>query len=414
MFVSSQIRSQFLPNLWKQGQALFNTQKVQGVERIGPRVQAKVQDTRGHLLPVSVKPVRGGMVIDLKCSCSNSHRLAGKCEHIAALCNWLINKGSLLALKADQAADSTSLPIVKVADSVRDRSADQEEPSTDLEEAEIITNDQPPVEDEVVEEAPRSARAVVAIKGFFLQGVLKSISIEPSLVFLSFDESDSFLRDEMPAFEEKVMPTSRLSRTDDPKIWRIPGTFHRLMADKVELPIVQSLFGNPLVFQGAELVDHLALALKSIPQAYLYLDASIKVSLDTNPLKLKKVRLGERNEVGRKVYYEYGNEEIFLDSNALTLLSKNGKLGFKYAWFNEKLLKLEPSLDHVLSRLSRSGLASLDIGGKKRSTKKRKKPDSDSGIDDGWMYFGDDADEDDWTRFKIRTISLGKAEPRRH
>lgn len=309
MLFYNQLKREFSPTVWRLGQTHFREDHVRDVKLDGARVYGKLADENGNPFEVTIDTGRG-TILKSACSCKTAAHAPGKrCEHVAALSVWVVERGSLLRARVSSESLGTT-----------------EE-----------------------EETPRpsvNADAIAYVRGFFQDKVLTGVSIESAIRYLNPDTG-----------ERELITLNRLIKDKEFRSWRTPqGTVLKLTHDFV--PVLGSVENAKIVYQGSAALEGLARILSAENhKAQIIFHESVEIELDPEPLRLTTLRIGAKRDKSRALVFEFKNSRAKLTSDELADLSALGKLSSHHAWKGKKLYKLSPSLSSIAQYANRSGVA---------------------------------------------------------
>src|SRR4051794_24612852 len=95
MLFYTQLKREFTPSTWKKGQTLFRDEQVRDVKLDGARVTGRAVREGDELCDIRITTGRG-TILDAYCSCDGDQAAGRRCEHVAALSIWVVERGSLL------------------------------------------------------------------------------------------------------------------------------------------------------------------------------------------------------------------------------------------------------------------------------------------------------------------------------
>lgn len=154
MLFYAQLKREFGPAIWKKGQTLFREDAVKDVRLDGSQVSALVAcgSEIENACEVSITMVRG-TIGNAVCKCDAGALPRVRCEHVAALSIWIVERGSLLRARVSTASLGTS----------------SEEPE---------------------EATSRQAEGVAFVRGIFQDSVLVAVTVEPAIRYYEPDTGE--------------------------------------------------------------------------------------------------------------------------------------------------------------------------------------------------------------------------------
>lgn len=328
MLFYNQIKREFSPVTWKKGQIIFRDELVHDVKLDGTRIVGTVSGGQGDACETRVHTGRG-TILQAQCTCAEVQAPGRRCEHVAALCIWVVERGSLLRARVA----STELGTRKGGDTG----------------PQIIIN----------------AEAVAFARGLFQDKVLQAVSVETALRYLDPHTG-----------ERQLITLNRLIRQSEFRSWKTSGgQILKLTHDFV--PILQTIESAKLVYSGQAALEGLARLLALENRQLIVFHESVNIRLDPDPLRLVSLQIGGKEDRSRVLTFEFRNRSACLDSRDLRDLSAQGKLSASHAWKGDTLYRFATSLSLISQYANRSGVAA---------------PDSAQGsfIPDGFGYLHDD------------------------
>jgi SNF2 family DNA or RNA helicase len=388
MLFYNQIKREFTQASWKRGQAYFREERVSNVRLDGNLVVAQVQGTDEAPYEAAIVMQRGS-IFNSDCSCP-AHRLyETHCKHVAALCIWVVERGSLLRAGIGGSEDG----VAEAEDDGGDHYlvlSDVEKAKADIRIRKLLTTqrvltthrfkvrrDQAaglvfghdaqqrsfsiPItlpeavalqEHSIREELARArmqtqnAEPVAFVRGVFANKVLSAISIEAALRYTD------------PATKAVQVETiSHLIRGKEAGTFRTSeGLYLKLLHEFV--PVLISIDAAKIVYQGQSALDHLAKLLTHEHRSNIVFHQAVNIEYDNRPLKLTTMNIGKKTDKSRLLTYEFANNHIRFASDELAALAEQGRLSSQYVWKENKLYRFEISLTSLARYANRSGVAS--------------------------------------------------------
>lgn len=308
MLFYNQIKREFSPGTWKKGQTIFRDELVRDVKLDGTRISGLISGERGEPCQARVNTGRG-TILQAQCTCKDAQAPGGHCEHVAALCIWVVERGSLLRSR------------VASAEAGPRKSEDSE--------ARIIVG----------------AEAVALARGLFQDKVLQAVSVETALRYLDPGTG-----------ERELITLNRLIRQPEFRTWRTSGgLLLRLSHDYV--PILESIESAKILYSGPAALEGLARLLELDNRKLIVFHESVDIRLDPDPLRLVSLRIGGKEDRSRVLSFEFRNRSVRLDSRDLREISAQGRLSTSFAWKGETLYRFATSLSLISQYANRSGVA---------------------------------------------------------
>ncbi|MBC7691950.1 MAG: DEAD/DEAH box helicase [Methylotenera sp.] len=317
MLFINQIKRDFQPMTWKKGQAFFRENRVSSVRLKRNLVSAKVVDTESTDTTILIEK---GTILSSKCSCSAHGMYERHCRHVAALSNWIIERGSLL----------------------RSGIGGPDEGMAILDEADSLEAEKPAVPKSI------SAEPVAFVRAIYQGKVLAAISVEPALRYPHPDKNT-------PQVETFV----QLIRQHEPNVWRTTQHFYLKLLHEF-IPVLQNVHAAKIIYQGQAALENLAKLLGHEYKSQIVFHENLQVKLDATPLRLISLNIGSKREKSRVLTYEFDNGKVKFNSEELEKLSALGRLSAHYVWKDDTLYKFEKSLLLLSQYANRSGVAATD------------------------------------------------------
>jgi SNF2 family DNA or RNA helicase len=331
MLFYNQIKREFTPTVWKRGQSHFREDHVRDVKLLeGSRVSGRVVD-EDKSFDITITMGRG-TILKVECLQNGVPVVnSSRSEHVAALCIWVVERGSLLRARTGTASLGT-----------------------------VQEEEKPPV---IVD-----AQAVAFVRGLFRDRVLEAVSVEAALRYKDPETGDS-----------ELITLNRLVKVPEFRSWKTAqGMMLKLSNDFV--PVLQSVENAKLVYSGQAALDGLARMLSIENRQQVVFHESVDIKYDPDPLKLHSLKVGAKEEKARVLLYEFRNAKEKLTSRDLRELSVAGKLSSNYAWKGDTLYRFATSLTTISQFANRSGVAAPETG----------KPGTAAFAPDGFGYLHDD------------------------
>ncbi|MDR3606106.1 MAG: DEAD/DEAH box helicase [Oligoflexia bacterium] len=331
MLFYSQLKREFNTSTWKRGQTLFREDRVQDVKLDGSKVNALVSEC-----DVRIEMVRG-TIGGASCGCDpNAGRARLKCEHIAALCIWIVERGSLLRSRV-----VTTTLGASVAEPGPERS--------------------------------RQAEGVAYVRGIFQDGALSAVTVEPAIRYYEPDSG-----------ERPVITLNRLVKAPEFRAWRTAqGLTLQLASDFI--PLLTTVDAAKLVYSGQTALEGLARILEMENKKQIVLHESVQARTDSDPLKLATLRIGAKSDKSRVLTYEFRNSTCRISSAELHDLSLAGRLSNTHVWKDGVIYRFYTPLSLISQYVNRSGIAAPE-----GATSRPGKPVTTAFAPDGFGYLHDD------------------------
>jgi superfamily II DNA or RNA helicase len=303
MLFYSQLKREFSPPTWKRGQTLFREDSVQDVKLDGSRVSARVSECNVH-----VNMVRG-TIGSAECTCdADKNRARLKCEHVASLCIWVVERGSLLR-------------------------------------ARVVTSSLGALTRESVPSQTRQAEGVAFVRGLFQDNALVAVTAESAIRYYEPDTG-----------ERPVITLNRLVKAPEFRAWRTTqGLTLQLASDFV--PLLSTIDAAKIVYSGQAALEGLARILEMENTQQIVLHESVQARTDTDPLKLSMLRIGAKSDKSRVLTYEFRNATCRISSVELHDLSTAGKLSNTHVWKDGVIYRFHTPLSLISQYVNRSGIA---------------------------------------------------------
>lgn len=348
MLFYTQIKREFTPTAFKNGQAYFRADQIQDVTLTNDKVTGTVTGDSNTSFHTTISMARG-TVQSGHCSCQKPGTVSatGKpyCDHIAGVCIYIVERGSLLKLAKSQALKKTTL-----LQAATDASGE-----TKVEKIEVV-------------QIP--GQPVALVRGLSQDRSFLGISIEAAVKYTDPDTQESV-----------VKPLHLLVKQKEYLTWKtVSGHYIKLSTGFI--PILESVEHAQMSFTGPTAIETLAHLLEKKEegkQTLVLFHESVQFELDPEPLKLKSIEVGTRGEFGRVVHCEFRNSRVKFSSKELQEISKQGRLSSQYVLKGNTIYRLDISLSRLAQFANRSGVAAHEIG------KGSFKPD-------GFAYLQDDAE----------------------
>ncbi len=251
------------------------------------------------------------------CSCSAHGMYEKHCRHVAALSNWILERGSLLR-------SGIGGPEQGMAEVDDDNGLVAEKPA-----------------------APKTLNAepVAFARAIFQNKVLTAITVEPALRYLDQKKS---------AYQ--VDTFNQLIKQHEKDVWRTTQhVYLKLLHEYV--PVIHNVHAPKVTYQGQSALEHLAKLLTHEHKSQIVFHESLQVKYDPTPLRLVSLNIGSKKERTRVLTYEFKNERATFTSQDLEKLAVFGRLSSHYVWKDETLYRFEKSLLLLSQYANRSGVA---------------------------------------------------------
>ncbi len=319
MLFYSQLKREFSQASWKAGQNSFSQKRVTNVSLKGNLATAEVSSvTHGRNLKLSVILARG-TIVESCCGCRNDMRIRRPdkhCEHAAAVCIWIVERGSLLRSGIEDESEGMA-------------------PETPA-----------------IEVKPIFATPVLYVRGQFDNRVLTGIAIEPAIKY----------RD--PTDDTMQIKTMNLLTRHTPLMytWKTPmGLYLRLSHET--LPVLDVIEAQRVIYSGRAALENLAKLLNHPAQDQMHFHEDIHLEVDSVPLKLISMHVGKHSRNARTVSLIYEKPGLRITSDDLAALTLQGRVSDSYIWKDRTIHRLQTSLLSVYQFANRSGVATLEVGG---------------------------------------------------
>jgi len=340
MLYYTQIKREFTQIRWRNGQLAFRQARVKDVLMKGTQVRGKVMLEDKSATFETAIVVGRGTILKGQCSCGGIKLEAAQgaryCEHVAGLAIWVVERGSLLRAGIGDEDDGVA-------------KAKAEIPEHELVQAEPVTY----------------------VRGLFQGGVFQALTLEPALRFKHPQSG-----------ETNVMPISRLVRQLEFRTWRTTDNLY-LKTNRDEIPLIGDVHSSHLAYNGQAALENLARLLSTRTDEALkrvVFHENVDMLVETEPLKLSSLRIGQKVEKNRVLTYEFKNSRIKFDSRELADLSLLGRLSTHHVWKGGMIYRFETSLLALSKYTNRTGVAANES------------PSSAFTID-GFGYLHDDQDQ---------------------
>lgn len=406
MLFYTQIKREFSPASWKRGQVYFRDRRVTDVKLDGDTVTAKIRGREEQSYETSITMARG-TIFQSKCSCPAHRQYETHCKHVAALAIWVVERGSLLRSKVNSAQHGIA-PIIRqvggglgysgppardevvlahpqrAAADGRLRKLLQAYPRLalsrfiirkDLKGGLIVGKDPegndfniPITEKEATAlsqyckaeaasrpgQAPMPGESILYVRGLFQSRVLTGLVVESAIRY--FEPQSKTMQ---------IVTLSYLTKQRDPGFWTttqgaliyVPPP--ETLGEK-EVSFIARLETTKVIYQGQQALENLARLLTHRNRNEMIFESAVNVPVETVPLKVEKMKIGEKEHVGeksRRLSYEWGNGQVSFTSEQLEELAKLGRLSNHYVWTNDRIYQFEVSLNDLQAYANRTGVA---------------------------------------------------------
>ncbi len=324
MLFYSQIKRRFSQNTWRKGQAHYWQDIVQGVKLKKDQVSARVLHHEPY--KVSIQTIRGGLGKFL-CDCpwgktAAANPEAEPCEHVAALCIWVVERGSLLRAGL-------------IDGSVQ---GDDEDKKKKKEKEKI------------------SAEPIAFVRPLLEHDVLTSITVEPALRYTDPKTG----KPKIEVLNSLVMMDIAPGRVEICKIWKNSKDQH-LEIRHEQIPILGKIDNPRITHSGNSMLDQLALIYGTQDKARIVFHPLLEGGLEREGLKLFELNVGKRTEKGRELTYVFKNSKLKVDSERIDASSAKGCVSSRFFWSygiekNPKLYRFETPLSMIVRYANRSGM----------------------------------------------------------
>jgi superfamily II DNA or RNA helicase len=339
MLFYAQLRREFNPTTWKRGQTLFRDEAVRDVKLDGNIVSAGVaHDVDGSVNTCEAKiTMVRGTIGSASCECEAARQPRLRCEHIAALCIWVVERGSLLRARVSTSSLGSSPPEA--------------------------------------ENAPiRQAEGVAFVRALFQDNVLTAVTVEPAIRYYEPDTG-----------ERPVITLNRLVRGSEFRAWKTTGGMILQLTNDF-VPILATVDAAKLVYQGQAALEGLARILDMENRQQIVLHESVEARTDPDPLRLAALRIGAKTEKNRVLTYEFRNATTRISSDELHALSASGRLSNTHAWRDGVIYRFHTPLSLISQYVNRSGIAAPEG----KAATRQGKAVSSAFAPDGFGYLHDD------------------------
>ncbi|HUP55850.1 MAG TPA: DEAD/DEAH box helicase, partial [Bdellovibrionota bacterium] len=304
------------------------------------------------------------------------------CKHVAALAIWITERGSLLRSgvgNADQGVADRVRPVIlkdpefarqdvrlrmlinshpflsksrfmirrdQAAGSLEGRDPDGREFSIPITLVEIMALREYTVEpSEPVRAIIIPAEPVAYVRGMFQGKVLSGLTVEPAARYVDPDNQ-----------EVKVDTFSYLQRQNDPNTYRTPDNRLLYVIDQ-PVPFVGNITAAKVFHQGPAALEMLGRVLTSEHRGQIVLQQSLQLEVDPEPLKLTSMKIGKKIGATRSLAYEFASANAMFTSEELDELSQQGRLSNDFVWKDNRLYKLDMSMNLLAQYANRAGVA---------------------------------------------------------
>ncbi len=326
MLFYTQVKRQFTPSIWTSGRTHFWEERVLNVQITGEQISAQVQLTDGKMHEVTISTSRG-MISQSRCTCGLQEKQRMHCSHIAALCIWIVERGSLL------------------------RAGLYEEPTK-----------------------PRTfvpAEPIAFVRPLFDQKVFTALSVEPAI---RYQNPETKTIEVVSLNRLAIQPGSHNQILE--KIYKTSeGLFLKTTIDSI--PILGSIEASRLTYMGQAGLEKLATLLTAIPHSQVVFHENLRLQVDPDPLTLASFNIGKRTDRGRILSYCFQNKNLKLHSDELFKLAQFGRVSCGTVWVDQKLYRLQPQLSLLARYANRSGIVASE-------------EESFTKIVEGYSYLDDD------------------------
>ncbi len=395
MMFYTQIKREFTRASWQRGQNYFRQERVGDVRLDNDLVVAKVQGTEDGAYDTAIQMARG-TIFNSKCSCPAHRVYETHCKHVAALAIWVVERGSLLRasvsaaelgvgqreteflLKDPQAAASDPRlsklirynPVLarsqfairrdKMAGSVEGKEiggATFSIPIT-LVEAAALQGYVAPWDEAAAQPDPLMGEPVLFVRGLFAMKTLTGVSVESAIRY-----------NDPHTGSVQINTLTYLVKTQEPGVWkttqglllRVPAPETGTLDSPVSDPIA-SLQYPKIVYQGQAALERLAELLGHPNRDRIIFDRSLNAQVEWEPLQLTSMKIGARENKGRKLSFEFKGAGVTFTSEELEELAKQGRLSSQYVWKDNRIYRFETSLAQICGFSNRSGVDAPEGG----------------------------------------------------
>jgi hypothetical protein len=316
MLFYSQIKKRFSQNDWRKGQGYFFENRIQAVQLQGTRVSARLERDDPAAVALTVQRGTFAQPSCTRCAINNDQL----CCHLAALCIWIVERGSLLRagiLESPAAGSSAGL------------------------------------EEEEQEPALVPAEPVLFVRPVFENKVFSAIRLEAAIRYIHPESGD-----------KQVDPVAALAREKDPlgtgRIWKNMEMI-RLKTNFDIVPILETVDAAPVTHAKDAAMDALVQLLGTPDKSRIEFHPLAQVTLSPEPLKLSKIQVGKKTAQGRLLSYRFENSRFSVSSDGIAQLTELGLVNSRYVWprsfeGGKTIFRLATPLTMIERYANRSGL----------------------------------------------------------
>lgn len=319
MLFYSQIKRKFNPAIWKKGQAYYWADQVQQVRLKGEKVFAEIEGTQNFKINISVQ--RGGLQ-KCECTCGCKSDL-NPCEHVAAVCIWVVEKGSLLRAGLIETTYDEDEPKEKKKKTIQ----------------------------------RISAEPVCFVRPLFEHNHLTSLTIEPALRFKD-PKTDKTKIEYMNAL---VLQPKEVGVIEMGKVYKNVNDLHlEILHDAI--PILGKLDAARITYTGGNILEQLSLIYGIEDKSRIVFHQLLEGGMSKEPLKLYSLNVGKRTDKGRLLTYEYKCSTLLVNSVQIGEMGSKGLVASRFLWSygledKPKLYRFDTPLSMIARYANRTGTA---------------------------------------------------------
>ncbi|MCM2324600.1 MAG: hypothetical protein NDJ90_15175, partial [Oligoflexia bacterium] len=395
MLFYTQIKREFTQASWKRGQVYFRDERVRDVKLEGESLSGKVQGTEKEAYDTSIVMARG-TIFSSKCSCPAHRQYETHCKHVAALAIWMVERGSLLragitssrhgiAASDDElglrdaqkaAADgrlrklfqahpflATSRYVVRrdlMMGSIQGKDLAGNPfsiPVTLVEAAALLEYSR-----QEGQETKESSKAIYGEPVLYVRGIMQS----RAFAALSLESGIRYIDPITKSIQVNTL--TYLTRQSEPGLWKTShGVLVRVSTDAetadADASFIQRLETAKVVYQGQQALENLGKLLTHRNRDQIVFDRNVNVTVESSPLKLVSLRIGEKGDRARGLSYVFSSASVRITSEELEELEKLGRLSAHYVWRDDKIYRFSMSLLDLQRYANRSGVAASEEKG---------------------------------------------------
>ncbi|MBI2604936.1 MAG: DEAD/DEAH box helicase [Deltaproteobacteria bacterium] len=319
MLFYSQIKRKFQQSTWKRGQTHFWHDHVQSVKMSGGNVHAEVRCDDAFRTSIAI--LRGGLSA-CQCSCAPKCSADQPCEHVAALCIWVVERGSLLRagiFEGNGQARAT-----------------------------------PPAEKK--RKQPRiPAEPVAFVRPLFEHDALTAIAVEPALRYKDPKTEKPRVEVMNSLVYQKTEPGTAVTG----KTWK--NMKEQLLETQHDhVPILEKLDAARITHSGNSMLDQLALIYGLTHRERIVFHPLLEGGLERVGLTLETLNVGKRTERGRELSFEFHGPKFSVNSERIAESTRKGCVSSRFFWSygiekEPKLYRFKTPLSMITRYANRSG-----------------------------------------------------------